>query len=62
MPQTPPLPPAILLMCPTASGKTPCALALTRRLPAEIIHVDSALVYWRIDLDMATPTAEERSH
>jgi tRNA dimethylallyltransferase len=30
MPQTPPLPPAILLMGPTASGKTACALALAR--------------------------------
>ena len=28
MPQTPPLPPAILLMGPTASGKTACALAV----------------------------------
>ena len=31
MPQTTALPPAILLMGPTASGKTACALALAPR-------------------------------
>lgn len=61
MPQTPPLPPAILLMGPTASGKTACALALARSLPVEIISVDSALVYRGMDIGTAKPTAEERA-
>jgi tRNA dimethylallyltransferase len=61
MPQTPPLPPAILLMGPTASGKTACALAVARSLPVEIISVDSALVYRGMDIGTAKPTAEERA-
>lgn len=61
MPQTPPLPPAILLMGPTASGKTACALALARSLPVEIISVDSALVYRGMDIGTAKPSAEEQA-
>lgn len=53
------LPPALLLLGPTASGKTACALALAQRLPVEIISVDSALVYRDMDIGTAKPTAEE---
>ncbi|MDR0440315.1 MAG: tRNA (adenosine(37)-N6)-dimethylallyltransferase MiaA, partial [Candidatus Accumulibacter sp.] len=35
------LPPAILLMGPTASGKTGIALWLAERFPVEIVSVDS---------------------
>lgn len=61
MPQTLPLPPAILLMGPTASGKTASALALAGHLPVEIISVDSALVYRDMDIGTAKPSAEERA-
>ncbi|WP_346285663.1 tRNA (adenosine(37)-N6)-dimethylallyltransferase MiaA [Zoogloea sp.] len=61
MPQTPPLPPAILLMGPTASGKTACALALARSLPVEIISVDSALVFRDMDIGTAKPSAAEQA-
>ncbi|MCA0184546.1 MAG: tRNA (adenosine(37)-N6)-dimethylallyltransferase MiaA [Proteobacteria bacterium] len=61
MPQTSPLPPAILLMGPTASGKTACALALARSLPVEIISVDSALVFRDMDIGTAKPSAEEQA-
>ena len=61
MPQTTVLPPAILLMGPTASGKTACALALARSLPVEIISVDSALVYRGMDIGTAKPAAAERA-
>ncbi|WP_374486567.1 tRNA (adenosine(37)-N6)-dimethylallyltransferase MiaA [Zoogloea sp.] len=61
MPQTQPLPPAILLMGPTASGKTACALSLAQRLPVEIISVDSALVYRDMDIGTAKPSREERA-
>lgn len=61
MPQTLPLPPAILLMGPTASGKTACALALARSLPVEIISVDSALVFRDMDIGTAKPSAEEQA-
>ena len=46
---------------PTASGKTALALALARRWPAEIVSVDSALVYRGMDIGSAKPGAEERA-
>ncbi len=53
------LPPALLLLGPTASGKTACALALARELPVEIISVDSALVYRDMSIGTAKPSADE---
>jgi tRNA dimethylallyltransferase len=47
------------LLGPTASGKTAAALAFAQRQPAEIISVDSALVYRGMDIGTAKPTAEE---
>ncbi|MES3020996.1 MAG: tRNA (adenosine(37)-N6)-dimethylallyltransferase MiaA [Pseudomonadota bacterium] len=46
-------------MGPTASGKTAAALAIARTRPAEIISVDSALVYRGMDIGSAKPSAEE---
>lgn len=54
-------PPALLLLGPTASGKTACALALAAALPVEIVSVDSALVYRDMDIGTAKPTPEERA-
>ncbi len=56
-----PLPPALLLLGPTASGKTASALALAQALPIEIISVDSALVYRDMDIGTAKPTAAEQA-
>jgi tRNA dimethylallyltransferase len=53
----PPPPPAILLMGPTASGKTAVAVKLATTLPCEIISVDSALVYKGMDIGTAKPDA-----
>src|SRR5437870_1356987 len=50
-------PPAILLMGPTASGKTAVALELVRALPCEIVSVDSAQVYRHMDIGTAKPDA-----
>ena len=50
-----PNPPAILLMGPTASGKTDVALELARVLPCEIVSVDSALVYKGMNIGTAKP-------
>jgi tRNA dimethylallyltransferase len=50
---------AVAIMGPTASGKTAAALAIARAIPAEIISVDSALVYRGMDIGTAKPTAEE---
>ena len=55
----PSLPPALLLLGPTASGKTAGALSLARALPLEIISVDSALVYRDMDIGTAKPSAAE---
>ncbi|MES2899043.1 MAG: tRNA (adenosine(37)-N6)-dimethylallyltransferase MiaA [Pseudomonadota bacterium] len=46
-------------MGPTASGKTAAALAIARAIPAEIISVDSALVYRDMDIGTAKPSAQE---
>ncbi len=48
---------ALLLMGPTASGKTELALALAARLPVEIVSVDSAQVYRGMDIGTAKPDA-----
>lgn len=53
-------PPAIFLMGPTASGKTALAVQLAEKLDAEIISVDSALVYRGLDIGTAKPTMDER--
>ncbi|MDE2273239.1 MAG: tRNA (adenosine(37)-N6)-dimethylallyltransferase MiaA [Gammaproteobacteria bacterium] len=53
-----PLPPAILLMGPTASGKTALAVELVQRFPCDIISVDSAMVYRGLDIGTAKPGAE----
>jgi len=51
------LPPAILLMGPTASGKTALAMALARRFPVELISVDSAQVFRDMNVGTAKPDA-----
>ncbi|MBD3668953.1 MAG: tRNA (adenosine(37)-N6)-dimethylallyltransferase MiaA [Kangiella sp.] len=50
---------AIFIMGPTASGKTDLAIELVERLNAEIISVDSAMVYKGMDIGSAKPSAEE---
>ena len=49
------LPPAIMLMGPTASGKTALSLYLADQFPFEIISVDSALVYKGMDIGTSKP-------
>ena len=51
-------PAAILLMGPTASGKTGVAAAIVEKLPCEIISVDSAQVYKHMNIGTAKPEAE----
>lgn len=52
-------PSAIAVMGPTASGKTAFALALAEKYDGEIVSVDSALVYRRLDIGSAKPDAAE---
>lgn len=53
-------PVAILLMGPTASGKTLTALELARRFPVEIVSVDSAQVYRGMNIGTAKPDVATR--
>ncbi|QKJ67926.1 tRNA (adenosine(37)-N6)-dimethylallyltransferase MiaA [Deefgea piscis] len=55
-----PLPPAIFIMGPTASGKTATAMRLIELgLPVELISVDSALVFKDMDIGSAKPSKAE---
>lgn len=45
-------------MGPTATGKTELAVELVKRLPLEIVSVDSAMVYRGMDVGTAKPSAE----
>jgi len=49
------------LVGPTASGKTEAALAVAEGLGAEVVSVDSMLVYRGMDVRTAKPTARERT-
>lgn len=51
------LPPAILLMGPTACGKTAVAIELARRFPVGLVSVDSAQVFRDMDIGTAKPDA-----
>ncbi len=52
-------PRVLTLMGPTAAGKTDLAIALVEHANAEIISVDSALVYRGMDIGSAKPNATE---
>ena len=49
------LPKAILLLGPTASGKTAVALALAEQIPVDLISVDSAQVFRDMNIGTAKP-------
>ena len=53
--------PAILLMGPTASGKSALAIDLALRLGGEIVTVDSAQIYRGMDIGTAKATAADRA-
>jgi tRNA dimethylallyltransferase len=54
-------PPLLTLVGPTAAGKTEAGIAVAERLGAEIVSVDSMLVYRGMDVGTAKPTAEQRA-
>lgn len=51
------LPTVVLLMGPTACGKTELAVQLHGELPYDVISVDSAMVYRGMDIGTAKPSA-----
>lgn len=52
---------ALLILGPTASGKSALAMALARTYPVEIVSVDSAQVYRGLDIGTAKPSAADRA-
>lgn len=52
---------AVLLLGPTACGKSALAMKLAQQLPLEIVSVDSAQVYRGLDIGSAKPTSDERA-
>lgn len=54
-------PSVLFLLGPTACGKTSCSIKLAEQLNAEIISVDSALVYKDMDIGTAKPDIIERA-
>ena len=52
---------AVLLLGPTACGKSALAMALAERVGLEIVSVDSAQVYRGMDIGTAKPAAADRA-
>ena len=51
----------LVILGPTASGKSDVAMAYAARAGAEIIAVDAMQVYRRMDIGTAKPTAADRT-
>ena len=51
----------LVIVGPTASGKSALALALAERYGGEIVNVDSVQVYTHFDIGSGKPSAEERA-
>jgi len=51
----------VVVLGPTASGKTALSLAIARQYHCEIVNCDSVALYREFDIGTAKPTAEERS-
>jgi tRNA dimethylallyltransferase len=51
----------VVILGPTASGKTALSLALAEKFRGEIVNCDSVAMYREFDIGTAKPTAEERS-
>jgi tRNA dimethylallyltransferase len=60
-PSTATLPLLVVLLGPTASGKTTLSLALAERFNGEIVNCDSVAVYRDFEIGTAKPTAAERA-
>jgi len=52
---------AVMLLGPTACGKSALALRAAEQVPLEIVSVDSAQVYHGMDVGTAKPSAKERA-
>ncbi len=61
MPWVHPEPLLVVVLGPTASGKTALSLALAKRFHGEIVNCDSVAMYREFDLGTAKPTPSERA-
>jgi tRNA dimethylallyltransferase len=61
MAMAPNQPLVIVLLGPTASGKTDLAIALARALDLAVLNVDSRQLYRQMDVGTAKPTAAQRA-
>ena len=52
---------AVLLLGPTASGKSALAMQLAAEIPLEVVSVDSAQVYRGMDIGTAKPSTADRA-
>jgi tRNA dimethylallyltransferase len=52
---------AVIVLGPTASGKTALSLAIARRFHGEIVNCDSVALYREFEIGTAKPTAAERA-
>ncbi len=59
--ETPISEPVLILIGPTAVGKTALSLALAERFSCEIVGLDSMQIYRHMDIGTAKATAEERA-
>jgi tRNA dimethylallyltransferase len=56
-----PQPLLVVILGPTASGKTALSLAFAEKFNGEIVNCDSVAMYREFDIGTAKPTAEERN-
>jgi len=61
VPSAQPEPLLVVVLGPTASGKTALSLALAERFNGEIVNCDSVAMYREFDIGTAKPTAAERA-
>ena len=52
---------AVVVLGPTASGKTALALGIARRFGGEIVNCDSVAMYREFEIGTAKPSAAERA-
>jgi tRNA dimethylallyltransferase len=62
MPSISEIKPLVVLLGPTASGKTDAAIQIAKRINGEIISCDSRLFYRGMDIGTAKPSQEELSN
>ncbi len=55
------LPPLVVIVGPTAAGKTALSIELAEALGGEIVSADSRQIYRRLDIGTAKATAQERA-